>query len=215
VFWNLLNNAIRFFEPGLSRHSIARPANQESRMGLGICKGIVGEHAGRIWGTSDGAGKGSTLTVELTTTAGPQNEAPAAGTAPDAANEAPADVEPVRVLVVEDDVDSSEMLEMFLSQFGYTVGTAPSLAAGIARLGERWDVVLSDLGLPDGSGLEIARRARLLPHPPQRLIALTGYGSGDDIRATREAGFDDHVVKPIDLDRLLLTLGGIAAQRQA
>jgi DNA-binding response OmpR family regulator len=113
-----------------------------------------------------------------------------------------------RVLVVEDDPDSGEMLALFLSQHHYDVEVASSLSDGIGRLHESWDIILSDIGLPDGSGLEIARQARQTMHPPPRLIAFTGYGSGDDIRASRDAGFDDHVVKPIDPEKLLLTLAG-------
>jgi CheY-like chemotaxis protein len=72
---------------------------------------------------------------------------------------------------------------------------------------------MSDIGLPDGSGLEVARRARGLAQRPARLIALTGYGSTSDIDASRQAGFDDHLVKPIDLELLLVRLGGEWATR--
>jgi CheY-like chemotaxis protein len=88
------------------------------------------------------------------------------------------------------------------------VEAASSLADGLARLDENWDAVLSDIGLPDGSGLEIARRARKMSRPPQKLVAFTGYGSHDDIKSSRDAGFDDHVVKPIDVERLLNILRG-------
>jgi CheY-like chemotaxis protein len=110
------------------------------------------------------------------------------------------------MLVVEDDADSSELLATFLSHYGHHVELASSVAVALGKLEEHWDVILSDIGLPDGSGLEIARRAREMPQRPQRLIAFTGYGSNDDVTASREAGFDDHVVKPIDLDRLLSAL---------
>jgi signal transduction histidine kinase/ActR/RegA family two-component response regulator len=242
VFWNVLNNAIKFTDVGGSivvrsvnvgesvlRLSVRdtgagmdstmletlfapfdrRPVEHESRMGLGlglaICKGIIGAHGGHIWATSDGPGRGSTFAVELATAAEPPPEEAGAG-APAVADTFEA--RPRRVLVIEDDADSSEMLALFLSQQGYEVAVASSLGVGISRLDEHWDVVLSDIGLPDGSGLEVAKRARRMPQPPQRLIAFTGYGSGDDIRASRTAGFDDHVVKPIDLELLLNTLRG-------
>ena len=95
------------------------------------------------------------------------------------------------------------MLALLLSGGGFDVEVAPSLASGLERLDDHWDIVMSDLKLPDGSGLEVARHAQRLAHPPARLIALTGFGSHDDIAATREAGFDTHLVKPIDPEQLL------------
>lgn len=185
-----------------------RPEQVESRAGLGlglaICKGIIAAHGGQVWASSEGPGLGSTFGVELTTiprpaeAASPQDFTPA----PASVTNAPE----VRVLLIEDDADSREMLSLFLSHYGYRVEAVSSLREGIGRLDEPWDVVLSDIGLPDGSGLEVARNARRKDHRPGRLIALTGYGACEDIEASRDAGFDDHVVKPIDLDRLLDSL---------
>jgi PAS domain S-box-containing protein len=240
VFWNLLNNAIKFTDRGgriIVRSSNVdtvvqvtirdngagmdapmletlfapfdrRPAEQESRAGLGlglaICKGIIGAHRGQIWATSEGPGHGSTFGVELAIVEASQSAAAdeAVTVAPVESADDSARVR--RVLIVEDDHDSCEMLALFLSMQGYDVVTASTVRSGVRRLLDReWDVVVSDIGLPDGSGLEIARRARGMPGPPRRLIALTGFGSTDDIRASQDAGFDDHVVKPVDLDTLL------------
>ena len=245
VFWNLLNNAIKFTDAGgrvmvrtanasdavirvsirdsgtgMEPHvlqNLFAPFDQgfqgrESRAGLGlglaICKGLVGAHGGQISAASDGPGRGSTFAVDLATSPAPQPEE--AGPARPERDAAPdEDAEPApRVLVIEDDRDSREMLALFLSQSGYGVEAVSSLGAGMTRLDDNWDIVVSDIGLPDGSGLEVARRASRLPHRPRRLIALTGYGSSDDVRASRQAGFDDHVVKPVDLDGLLSTLNG-------
>jgi signal transduction histidine kinase len=245
VFWNLLNNAIKFTDgggsvvirssvvrEGMMRVSIrdtgtgmtpdvlenlfapfdrqlmgARPVDQESRAGLGlglaICKGIIGAHGGQIWASSEGPGRGSTFGVEIATAPAETGDEQSLSVDPEIART----VRPLRMLVVEDDADSSDMLATFLAQYGHHVELASSVAVALGRLDEHWDVILSDIGLPDGSGLEIARRAREVAQGPQRrLIAFTGYGSSDDIIASREAGFDDHVVKPIDLDRLLSAL---------
>jgi CheY-like chemotaxis protein len=236
VFWNLLRNAVKFSRSGgrivvrsadvagggvrasirdsgvgmdaSTRKSLFAPfgrrlTENQSRGGLGlglaICKGVMDAHGGKIWASSAGLGHGSTFAVEL-----PALDSPAAS--PGQRTEQTATAVPRRVLVIEDDADSGEMLKMLLSHHGYEVDVASSLDAAVAKLAEGWDVVVSDIGLPDGSGLEVARRARRLSRPPQRLIALTGYGSCDDVQASREAGFDDHVVKPIDFDKFLVAL---------
>ena len=108
---------------------------------------------------------------------------------------------PLRILIVEDHTDSGAMLDLLLTSRGHTVGVANSVAAALARRSEHWDVVISDLGLPDGSGLEIGRVMRALPVRP-RLIALSGYGRPSDVVASQEAGFDHHLVKPLEPDRL-------------
>jgi CheY-like chemotaxis protein len=189
--------------------------HNESRSGLGlglaICKGIVGAHQGQIWASSEGPGRGSTFAVELRTVT--------AEAGSDVSEAEPLQRQDIigdskrRVLLVEDDADTGEMLSLFLFHNGYEVEVASTLSAGLNRLDETWDVVLSDLGLPDGSGLEIARRAQKSLNPPTRLIALTGYGTSHDIKATEEAGFDEHLVKPIDLEKLIHVLNGVAERR--
>lgn len=102
-----------------------------------------------------------------------------------------------RILIVEDDPDAAETLQVMLSTHGHVVEVAHSVAAARIKLQQPWDVVISNLGLPDGSGLDIALEARSLPKPPAKLIALTGRGAQEDIEATRKAGFDAHLVKPV------------------
>jgi CheY-like chemotaxis protein len=94
------------------------------------------------------------------------------------------------------------MLALFLARLGHEVVLERSLADGLARLAEWWDVVVSDIALGDGSGLEIAHRARSAPQRPGVLVALTGFGVRDGAAASRRAGFDHHLVKPVDLDAL-------------
>lgn len=249
VFWNLLNNAVKFTDAGgtiivrsanvadtvvrvsirdtgagLDPRTMAQlfapfdrqPGGRNSRGGLGlglaICKGIIGAHDGQIWASSEGPRQGSTFAVELATVPEPQQKAPASVERHAAVHGEPGTHRP-RILIVEDDQDSGEMLAEFLSHYGYDVQLASSLQTGILKLDETWDVVLSDIGLPDGSGLEIAQNARKRQQQPRRLIAFTGYGSTDDITASRAAGFDAHVVKPVDLDRLLRMLQSAGTTR--
>src|SRR5262245_19117526 len=241
VFWNLLNNAIKFTPAsgeifvgsanvggGVLRVSVRdtgdgmdasvletlfAPFDRQSSvhdsrgglgLGLSICKGIIASHEGQIWAMSDGPGRGSTFAVELATIQG-QIERRAAVSKIDRTDHAQG---APRVLVVEDDNDSREMIVTFFSKYGYDVEAASTFDEAIDRLDARWDIVLTDLSLPGGSGLDIARRARALEHPPKRLIAFTGYGASDDLALSREAGFDDHLVKPLDLETLLKVVGG-------
>jgi DNA-binding response OmpR family regulator len=110
-------------------------------------------------------------------------------------------VSPRRVLLVEDDADTSAMLEMLLISDGHEVGIAHTLLEALREVDGSWDVVLSDLGLPDGTGLEVARKMRERS-PRPRLIALSGFGSPEDLARSRDAGFDEHLIKPLDFDAL-------------
>lgn len=95
---------------------------------------------------------------------------------------------------------------MLLSSFDYVVTVVGSVSAATAVLDQPWHAVVSDIGLPDGSGLEVARRARSGDRQPGVLIALSGHGREQDIAASRNAGFDVHLVKPVDAQRLLQLL---------
>ena len=109
--------------------------------------------------------------------------------------------DPVRILVVEDHADSGAMLGVLLTAQGHTVVVVNSVAGALARRDEGWEVVISDLGLPDGTGLDVGRGMLTLPRPP-RLIAVSGYGRRGDIEASQRAGFEAHLVKPLEPDRL-------------
>ena len=110
-----------------------------------------------------------------------------------------------KVLVVDDEADARRVLVMVLEQAGAVVGAASSVREAIAALpAVRPDVLVSDLGLPDGSGLEIMRRLRQ-PRAGATVpvgIALTGYGMEEDVARSRDAGFAVHITKPVNFDRL-------------
>ncbi|HEY7286133.1 MAG TPA: response regulator, partial [Vicinamibacterales bacterium] len=101
----------------------------------------------------------------------------------------------------EDDDDTAAILKDLLGQEGHALDVVHSVREARRPVDEPWDVVISDLGLPDGSGFDVARHfVGLRPRP--RLIALSGYGSETDLNATSAAGFERHLVKPIDLGQL-------------
>jgi CheY-like chemotaxis protein len=114
-----------------------------------------------------------------------------------------------RVLIVEDDVDAAEALATLLQLFGHIADVAHDGSAALAALDRvRPDVMLVDIGLPDIDGFEVARRARLLPAGEKTLlVALSGYGQDSDKQRAREAGFDHHLTKPIEIDALRVVVG--------
>jgi CheY-like chemotaxis protein len=125
----------------------------------------------------------------------------------------PAAIAPLRVLVVDDNVDAAESMAMILRQLGHEVAIAhdgPDALAACTALRPR--VVLLDIGLPGMNGLAVARelRARFDGARPT-LVALTGWGQADDKARARDAGFDHHLVKPPDLDELARILAAAAA----
>ena len=115
-----------------------------------------------------------------------------------------------RVLLVDDNVDAVESMEILLQAFGYEVATAihPDLAlAQLESFAPAAAVI--DIGLPGMDGYQLAAEIRRrLAGKPMRLIAFTGYGGSDDIARATQAGFDAHLVKPVEIERLLAVLGG-------
>jgi len=110
----------------------------------------------------------------------------------------------IRVLVVDDNVDAADMLSEFLKLAGYQTRVAYDGRSAV-EMAEMLEpaVVLLDLGLPYLSGFEVARRLDLCLGGSACLIALTGWGQEEDLQRTREAGFDEHLTKPVDPERLL------------
>jgi CheY-like chemotaxis protein len=115
-----------------------------------------------------------------------------------------------RVLLVDDNVDAVESMEILLQAFGYEVATAFHPDQALAQLeafGPAAAVI--DIGLPGMDGYQLAAEIRRrLAGRPMRLIAFTGYGGADDIARATAAGFDAHLLKPVEIDRLLALLAG-------
>jgi signal transduction histidine kinase len=182
----------------------ANPQEQRTHSGLGIglslVRGLVALHGGKVWATSEGPGHGSEFAVRLPILQAVPEPKPARSTVA-----ALAALPPLRLLIVDDNVDTASGLAMYLRESGkHTVALAHTGNDGLATAREfQPELVLLDIGLPDIDGYEVARRLRADPRFHEvPLIALTGFcGQADRVRAKR-AGFDDYLVKPVPYDLL-------------
>ena len=230
IFWNLINNAVKFTpKDGWISISTSNDSNGQLQveiadsglgiepeslpkifdafeqggrtqlgglgLGLAISKRLVEAHNGTISAQSGGQNKGATFTLAF-----PTCEKTEARTAPTTLASAPAR-QTKRILLVEDHEDSNRSLTNLLRRRGYDVHSALTLQSALDLSSkEQFDVLVSDLALPDGSGIDLIRT--LQSKRPLLGIALTGFGMEEDIRRGREAGFQHHLVKPIDLNKL-------------
>jgi len=185
-----------------------QPGKGESGLGLGlaICRGIVEMHGGAIAAESAGAGLGATFTVTLPSVAA--EESPDTEPAARPAEEAPRGL---RILLVEDHEDSARLMQRILQRAGHQVIRAADVDTAWRAAQERgFDLLLSDISLPDGSGHDLMRRLRQAG--PVRGIAISGFGMEADLARSRDAGFEAHLTKPVGVRELLDTIGTIAAQ---
>jgi PAS domain S-box-containing protein len=181
-------------------------------IGLALARSIVELHHGTLVGESPGAGKGSTFTLELPLV--PAKTRPQAE-APRRAQPTPEGAASRRILVVDDNVDAAAILSIMLRQHGHEVHVVhDGVSALHATEGFRPHIILLDIGMPGMSGYEVARRLRERAHSPHPLIvAITGWGTPDERQRAAEAGFDLHLVKPVDEDQILHVLGDRSATK--
>jgi PAS domain S-box-containing protein len=175
-------------------------------VGLAVVKSLVELHGGRVEAASAGAGMGSEFTLVLPLLHRGAGTGDEAGEAAVVAAAQPASA--LRLLVVDDNDDAAMMLSMLLESVGYDVSSENGAHAGLDRaLAERPDVCLLDIGLPEMDGYELARRLRAAPELAHTtLIAITGYGQLEDRQKAFAAGFDHHLVKPVNTAQLTALL---------
>ena len=164
-------------------------------LGLPIAKEIVAMHEGSIQASSAGHNKGATFTIDLPVL--PE----AVATTPFVPEKIAVAAKGLRILVVEDHESTAQIMARLLQRAGHEVEVAYSVAGAKGIFDRRdFDLVISDLGLPDGNGLDLFRYM----NERQRVegIALSGYGMQDDIQASLAAGFREHVIKPVDWPKL-------------
>lgn len=243
VFWNLIKNAIKFTPPGghiRVRSLNPRPGQLRVEiadtgigiapelmpqlfnafeqggpvitrqfgglgLGLAISKALVEMHGGAIRAESEGPGRGATLTLELPTIPAPAPEPPQPVQ--------PSYTSALRILLVEDHAITREVLRRALTRVGHQVETASDVRSALALIASsEFDVLVSDLGLPDASGLDLMSQLRS-SRPDLVGLALSGYGTEEDIRRSKEAGFAEHLTKPVELNVLRATIEQVVGSR--
>jgi PAS domain S-box-containing protein len=233
VFWNLLNNAVKFTPHGgrvtirswngdqrqcfveVSDTGIGIEPEQQSRifnafeqaersitrqfgglgLGLAISKTLVDLHGGSISVTSEGKNRGASFTVALAAHATPEVtpkiSVPGNGSLPAS----------LQVLIVDDHAETLRVLSALLRKRGHVVSTADSSQGALTILDNvKFDVLISDIGLPDGNGYDLIREAK--KRQSLKGVALSGFGMEEDMRVGKEAGFDYHLTKPIEFQKL-------------
>jgi signal transduction histidine kinase len=232
IIWNLLKNAIKFTsdggeitinssnpEPhtltiavrdngiGMDREIMERifdPFEQGEQslqrrfgglgLGLAISKSLAQAHGGTLVALSEGRGYGSTFTLTLNTISPPQ---------PRTAQATPASVSPraFRILLVDDHQDTCSALERLLVRRGHLVAATHNVRSAMEAAGRnQFDLLISDIALPDGTGMELMACLRAISG--LRGIAISGFGMNGDIEKSLRAGFSEHLVKPVKLERL-------------
>ena len=202
----------RLFEP--STHEERLNSGEHGGLGIGliVVRGLVQMHGGSVEARSEGPGHGSTFTVrfpllsaeEFSMTVAPTLDSPTPVTAGDSA---PRDG--LRILVVDDNQDSACSMTLLLELQGHEVQVAHAGQVALRMANDRRpDVVLLDIGMPGMNGYEVAKQLRAQnAFDDTLLIAVTGYGRASDVKQTESAGFDHHLVKPIDYEKLQSLLG--------
>ena len=238
VFWNLLTNAAKFSPEdsavevrtfsengrvavevtdrgvGIAPEKLARifdAFEQGARqpqaglgLGLAICKALVEMHGGEIAAHSEGIDRGARFVIHLpcVSPAGETSATPQQQLSPR---------DGLRLLVVEDHHDTLETLERLLARRGYVVRTAASIAQALEVAREHeFDVLVSDIGLPDGRGTDLIERLEELRGERPPAIAMSGFGMEDDLERSRGAGFSEHLTKPVEFSALHQAIARLA-----
>ncbi len=203
----------RIFEPFQQGESTTTRTYGGLGLGLTICRGVVEGHGGSLVAESPGKGQGSTFRVVLPALPDPQGQD---GMAPHSREGEASPLAPksrLKILIVEDDPATRRLMSRLLANLGHEVVTAGTVATAIEALeGREPDLIVSDIGLPDGSGLDLMRRV-ITTRGPIPAIALTGFGMEEDIQKSQAAGFATHMTKPIDFTKLESMILKVAAGR--
>ncbi|HVS72660.1 MAG TPA: response regulator, partial [Phycisphaerae bacterium] len=175
-------------------------------LGLAISKALVEQHKGSLTAASNGRGRGAAFTVTLPAT----REQPAAVPYPVPRLVPQSAHRTIRVLLVEDHADTARVMTKLLQGCDYDVTWAASVAEALtSAAATRFDVLVSDIGLPDGSGHDLVRELR--SRYPILSIALSGFGMEHDVKRSKDAGFEEHLTKPLNFQSLIDTIERLTA----
>ncbi|HEU5115770.1 MAG TPA: ATP-binding protein, partial [Isosphaeraceae bacterium] len=194
----------KVFQPFEQAWSFGRARQGGLGLGLAISRSIAEVHGGRLTVSSPGLNLGTRFLLELPLARGADMSAPSRSrrrieAETDTPDEPPAG--PLRILLVEDNADTLRYLDLVLSHMGHQVRSASTVSAALDTAAEHaFDLVLSDIELPDGTGLELMRTIASNRATPG--IAMSGFGSEEDTRLSLSAGFSLHLTKPLDTSRL-------------
>jgi len=167
-------------------------------LGLAISKAIVDGHHGTLSVQSEGKGRGTTFTVQLPVL---KRVPPRIAKTPERDATSSKQSRQLRILLVEDHATTLEIMKKLLTMRGQIVVTAMNVQDAIRAIDEhQFDLLVSDIGLPDGSGCDVMRHAK--KRRSTLGIAVSGYGMSEDIRNSIDAGFSTHLTKPLDLQKL-------------
>jgi PAS domain S-box-containing protein len=183
-------------------------------LGLMLSRSIVAQHGGRLAAASAGVGQGATFTLELPSVPAPAALASAAGRSRDAGAAGGSASRSVKILLVDDNADTLKSLATILRRKGHDVRAALDMATSLRLASEvDFDLLISDIELPDGSGLELMQTIR--SHRSVPGIALSGFGSPEDFEQSRSAGFARHLIKPVDFRQLEQAIQELAGRAVA
>ncbi|MCG5073776.1 hybrid sensor histidine kinase/response regulator [Paraburkholderia tagetis] len=175
-------------------------------LGLAVTKALTEAHGGTVSAQSPGSHCGATFTIVLPTAA------PGSGATRPADHSGPHRAGALDILLIEDHEDTAEVMSQLIRALGHEVAVAASVAGALAATAaQRFDLVVSDIGLPDGSGIDFIRAFRKESVAPA--IALTGFGTDDDVRRSIEAGFTAHLTKPVNFEQLERLIEETVTQR--
>ncbi|WP_434662489.1 response regulator [Paraburkholderia sp. A3BS-1L] len=175
-------------------------------LGLAVTKALTEAHGGTVSAKSPGSHCGATFTIVLPTAE------PASGAARPADHSGPHRAGALDILLIEDHDDTAEVMSQLIRTLGHDVSVAASVASALAlTAAQHFDLVVSDIGLPDGSGIDFIRAFRKESAAPA--IALTGFGTDDDVRRSLDAGFTAHLTKPVNFEQLERLIEATVTQR--
>ena len=252
IFWNILNNAIKFSNDGgvlevslvstetqlqltvrdqgkgIEPHFLERifekftqaasPGSRSSGglgLGLSIVKHLVDLHSGEITVSSEGLGLGTTVSITLPQGQEAESQSPLHDTAVGSSADGAQELQGLRILVVEDDQEAADLLVLILQERGAMVSMAGDYEAAVAALDARGaDILVSDIGLPGKDGYDLIRhvRAAQRTYAGMPAIALTAFGRATDRQLALDAGFDVHLAKPLQPQKLLDTIKALLAK---